>query len=1096
MKKQLLTLMAALFVTTTASLAQSELYPKHFDLDEVTLLDGPMKTAMDLNIQVLMQYDIDRLLTPFVRQAGLAATTDTSSPYYQWLTKHPNFKNWGDSSFDLSGHVGGHYLSALALAYAACHDSDTKALLKERLDYMVGVMKDCQDQYDVNTQGLYGFIGGQPINSDWTALYSGNIQPYKNHGGWVPFYVQHKILAGLRDAYLYGGSTVAKELFRKMADWSVNVVNKVSDSNMQTLLDTEHGGMNESMLDAYQLFGDEKYLDAARKYTHKTMLNGMQSLNTTFLDGKHANTQVPKYIGMERIGEFEDGILNIENSAARSNLQSSIFNSQFSKAAQNFWQDVAENRTVCIGGNSVNEHFLARANANRYIDNLDGPESCNTNNMLKLSEMMADRTVATDLQSAARSADFYEQAMWNHILSTQDPKTGGYVYFTTLRPQGYRIYSQVNQGMWCCVGTGMENHSKYGHFIYTHDSTDVLYVNLFVPSLLESNDFVITQETNFPNSNYVELTVGKAGHYTIAIRHPEWAGKNYGIDVNGTAIDVSAVNYGKAGYIKETRSWSVGDKISITLDPQLRYEECPGYTDYIAFKYGPILLGAQTTATTSDEAAATGLVYEHLQNEYAGEGRMDHAPGSMASSKNLLDAPLLIGSRDDVLSRIQRLRSIDLSFTIDASRPGVNTYKWESLKLVPFYKIHHARYMCYWYQQTAENFAASDMAETEAQNEALANRTIDFVAPGEQQSEAGHEYNYSSDSSTGTYNGETYRDARSGGYVEYALYNPKGITDSLSILCRFTTADRGRKASLLVDGQKIASITIPTSVKNADANGFYNIEYPIPAELCTNNGAAKAKFVVRLSADQGTLNPGLYYLRLMSGYDATAKAYRFICSDWTTGDAGRIPASSITYDTDHNILKAKSKGNNNIALMLRYQDCDYDIDKSQTYLVVRGTSLSTADGHSYLWWLNGSNHGTQVKPTVQRTITVGDTQQTLIAWNMPASGIYENFSGDRPNVCLGMTIFGLTSSATDGSCDIYDINFVADIDDYVDQSTALRGDVNADGQVGIGDIVAITNIMAGITLTIPLFRSDVNSDGQVGIGDIVAITNIMAGGGD
>ena len=1077
MKKNLLTLMAGALIAVAPqnAIAQSELYPGHFDLNEVTLLDGPMKTAMDLNIQVLMQYDVDRLLTPFVRQAGLASTTDTSSPYYQWLTKHPSFTNWGDSSFDLSGHVGGHYLSALALAYAACHDSDTKALLKERLDYMVGVMKDCQDQFDDNTQGLYGFIGGQPIKSDWTALYSGNIQPFKNHGGWVPFYVQHKILAGLRDAYLYGGNTVAKELFRKMADWSVNVVSKVSDSNMQTVLDTEHGGMNESMADAYQLFGDQKYLDAAQKYTHKTMLNGMQSLNTTFLDGKHANTQVPKYIGMERIGTI-----------------SSSQSSQYTKAAKNFWQDVAENRTVCIGGNSVNEHFLARANANRYIDQLDGPESCNTNNMLKLSEMMADRTAATDPELSATYVDFYEQAMWNHILSTQDPSTGGYVYFTTLRPQGYRIYSQVNQGMWCCVGTGMENHSKYGHFIYTHDGSDVLYVNLFVPSQLESDDFAITQETTFPNSNFVELTVGKAGNYTIALRHPAWAGKNFSWSVNGENMNNEA-EYGKAYYIKETRNWAVGDKISITLDPQLRYEECPGYTDYIAFKYGPILLGAQTTAATPDEAKATGLTYEQLQNEYAGAGRMDHAPGSMAAAKNLLDAPLLIGNRADVLSRIQRLRSIDLSFIIDASRPDVSTYKWESLKLVPFYKIHHARYMCYWYQQTAENFAASDMAQTEAQNEALANRTIDFVATGEQQSEAGHEYNYSSDSSTGTYNGETYRDARSGGYVEYALYNPKGVTDSLSILCRFTTADHGRKASLLVDGQKIASITIPSSVKNADANGFYNIEYPIPAELCTNNGAAKAKFVVRLAADQGTLNPGLYYLRLMSGYDATAKAYRFICSDWTTGDANRIPASSITYDTDKNILHARSRGNNNIALMLRYQDCDYDIDKSQTYLVVRGTNLSTTDGHSYLWWLNGSNHGTQVKPTVQRTVTIGDTQQLLVAWSMPSSGIYENFSGDRPNVCLGMTIFGLTSTASDGSCDIYDINFVSDIDDYVDQSTALRGDVNADGQVGIGDIVAITNIMAGITLTIPLFRSDVNSDGQVGIGDIVAITNIMAG---
>ncbi|MBR0276510.1 MAG: glycoside hydrolase family 127 protein, partial [Prevotella sp.] len=153
MKLRLMLTTAAVSCAVMLS-AQTELYPKHFDLEQVTLLDGPMKTAMDKNIEVLLQYDVDRLLTPYVRQAGLASTTDTGSRYYQWLTKHPNFTNWGDSSFDLSGHVGGHYLSALALAYAACHDAGVKAQLKERMDYMVSVLKDCQDKYDQNTQGL------------------------------------------------------------------------------------------------------------------------------------------------------------------------------------------------------------------------------------------------------------------------------------------------------------------------------------------------------------------------------------------------------------------------------------------------------------------------------------------------------------------------------------------------------------------------------------------------------------------------------------------------------------------------------------------------------------------------------------------------------------------------------------------------------------------------------------------------------------------------------------------------------------------------------------------------------------------------------
>ncbi len=827
--KKILTIIYLLSLTFGIK-AQSELYPKHFDLSEVTLLDGPMKTAMELNFQTLMQYDVDRLLTPYVRQSGLAATTDTDSKYYKWEQKHPSFPNWGSGNFNLDGHVGGHYLTALSLAYAACREAGMKSQLKERMDYMVSVMKDCQDNYDSNTEGLYGFIGGQPINNSWMELYNGSTAAIGNNWGWVPFYCQHKILAGLRDAYIYGGSADAREAFRKLADWSVNVIAKVSDTDLQGFLGCEHGGMNESLLDAYQLFGDEKYLATAKRYTHQAMLNGMQTLNTTFLDNKHANTQVPKYIGMERIGE--------QDATATTYLT----------AAENFWTDVAQNRTVCIGGNSVAEHFLAVASSNRYIDHLDGPESCNTNNMLKLSEMLGDRT------GDAKYMDFYEQAMWNHILSTQDPITGGYVYFTTLRPQAYRIYSRVNQGMWCCVGTGMENHSKYGHFIYTHDGTNTLYVNLFTPSKLESEDFVVTQETQFPFEAKTTLTVGKAGNYAIALRHPAWTGSEYQVSVNGTPVNADVVQ-GTASYVTINRTWAVNDKVEVSLPMELRYEECPNYTDFIAFKYGPILLAANVSPED-----------ESLPNEYAGAGRMDHAPSAMTTPKNLLSSPLLIGERDNVLGRIQAQDQSQLTFTLDASRPGVGTYKWTTLTLQPFYQIHHARYSCYWYQQTAKNFANSSMAQTEAANEALLARTLDFVAPGEQQSEAGHEYNYSSDSGKGSYKDESYRDAKAGGYVQYTLFNPDGVNDALSIMCRFTVDDHGRKATLLVDGENIADIEIPTTVKKSE-NGFYNIEFPIPASLVNDSeGRVKTQFVVRLAATEGTVNPGLYYLRLMKGY--------------------------------------------------------------------------------------------------------------------------------------------------------------------------------------------------------------------------------------
>ncbi len=1009
MKKYILFLAVALGATSNAQ-AQSEIYPKHFELREVKLTDGsPFADAMHRNSRYLLEYDAERLLTPFVVQAGLCNTGDKESPYYQWQERHPAFLNWGDASFDLSGHVAGHYLSALALAMAAETDAALCEQLQQRLERMLQVMDDCQQVFDTNTTGMKGFLGGQPIRDSWEGLYGGNVSAFTKRGGWVPLYCQHKVLAGLRDAYLYAGSERAKEMFRKMADWSVELVSKLSDSQMATVLNIEHGGVNESLADAYQLFGDSKYLEAAKKYSHQTMVSGMQTLNKTFLNGKHANTQVPKYIGFERVAE-------LDASATR-----------YMTATRNFWDDVAQNRTTCIGGNSVNEHFLSVEACNRYIDYLDGPESCNTNNMLKLSEMMSDYT------GDAKYADFYEYATWNHILSTQDPTTGGYVYFTTLRPQGYRIYSQVNQGMWCCVGTGMENHSKYGHFIYTHDGQSKLYVNLFTASELNDETFALRQETNFPYSPTTKLTIQREGEYTLCVRHPAWTTAEYSIAVNGAKQDIN-VQTGKASYVEINRKWVAGDVVEVQLPMALRFVECPNYTDYIAFQYGPILLAGQTTAASEAEVEGTGLQYEALQNEYAGAGRMDHAPGSMAKSISLTKSPMLIGERQEVLGRITMVDAEKLLFRIDASRPDVQSYKWNSLPLKPFYTIHHARYMAYWLQQTAEQYAKSDLAQNEAAAEALLQRTLDFVAPGEQQSEAGHEYNYSSESTTGTYNSETYRDAKANGYVQYTLYNKTGVKDSLAIMLRFTTADAGRKGTLTVDGVKIADVTVLKTVANDEGNGFYNVEYPIPAALvCDSEGNVKREFKVRLTASSTTMMPGLYYMRLMRGYDA--HAYQFVCTDWTTGDANRLAASKINYDEAANTMSMRQTGNNNVALMMQYAGKQYTIAKEQKYLVVKGKHLSLKSGASYLWWLNGINKGSQVAPTLTRTT---DDGCQVVAWDMSKSGLSANITGDRPNVCMGQTIFGLTSSSTDGYTEIHYIGYAEDVDDEITGIAALR----------------------------------------------------------
>lgn len=958
--------------------AQSQLYPQHFNLDEVTLLDGQHRDMMIINAKLLLDYDADRLMTPFVRQAGLDGNvkiaenpTGASSKYKGWVAKHPSFSNWGLSSWSLEGHVGGHYVSALALAYSATKNdaklADLNAKLKSRLDYCVDIMKDCQDAYKGNTKGMEGFIGGQPINQIWTGLYNNDLTEFRKFGGWVPFYCQHKVLAGLRDAYIYAGSTVAKDAFKGLCDWSVNVVSKLSTGDMQAVLGWEHGGMNETLVDAYKLFGEKKYLTAAKKYSHQYMIDGMKTYNATFLDGKHANTQVPKYIGFERIYQEDHTMKDYRNTVL------------------NFWDDVAYKRTVCIGGNSISEHFQSHNNGALYITNLEGPESCNSNNMLKLSEDLFDDT------HNVKYADFYEQTMYNHIMSTQDPNTGGYVYFTSLRPQSYRIYSKVNQGMWCCVGTGMENHSKYAHFAYTHTS-DTLFVNLFVASELNNDKFGLKQETNYPFEQATKLSVTK-GKYVLAVRRPSW-----------TTDGGKYVCYN----VKK------GDVINVELPMSLSMEACPDYKDYIAFKYGPILLSARTATEAK------------LQNEYGGEGRMDHSPGAMASIKPLSDSPLIIGDRKQVLDSISVKDLSKLQFNL-------KTYNKGTITLEPFNGIHHSRYACYFFQGTPEDYANSSMGKADAAEQAMIARTLDYVATGEQQSEAGHDAKYSVSSTHGTYRGETYRDGQANNYVQYVLENKGGETTNVALMIRMITADKNRSMSIYIDNVKIGDFTVPSNYKGADENGFFNVEFRIPDNLLKDSkGKVKPKLTFKVVASPSTLLPGLYYLRLLKDYKDNS--YTWNCSDWKTGDSGRVSQSNFAYDLENNTITIKAgTGANNVCLSLSTEDKDYEINADQKYLVVRGTNLSLTNSASFLWWLNGVNHWSSVSPTINKTIKIttedgNSTSEKIIAWDMTKSGLSDNNIGNRFSICEGATIFGLTS--TTGTSVIKYIGFESDVTAY------------------------------------------------------------------
>ncbi len=795
---------------TSGCIAQSKLYPHLFDLEEVTLSEGMFKTALDLNNETLLQYDVNRLLTPYFRQAGLT----------QWEVEHPNFPNWGSGNFRLDGHVGGHYLSALALAYAATKDEDMRARMKERMEYVVKKMAQCQSVFDNNTEGLYGYVGGLPDNGVWTGLYRGDLTRFNQNRGNVPLYTIHKVFAGFRDAWLYAGNEQARTCFLKMCDWGVNLISNLSDSQMQDILNTEHGGINEMFADAYQITGDTRYLEAAHRYTHQTMVDNMQTVNTTFLSNRHANTQVPKYIGFARLAQQETP------------STPETLHSPLNISARNFWTDVVENRTVALGGNSVNEHFVQHSNSHHHITMPDGPESCNTNNMLKLTETLFAN------EAHGKYGDFYEMAMFNHILSTQHPETGGYVYFTSLRPQHYRMYSQVNKGMWCCVGTGMENHSKYGEFIYSRDvERNTLYVNLFVPSKLANKQYSLTQETRFPYEQGTTLTIDKHGTYTIAIRKPSWCG-DMGLTINSSSKEVKEQD----GYLYIKGRWKAGDKINVSLPMKLNYLPCPGYDAYVALRYGPILLGAITST-------------EDLTGQHAGEGRMDHAPG-LGKQLSLTSAPMLIGNRHCVLDSIYMVDAEKLHFKI---RTGLyNNPHWSDLTLQPFYTIHEARYMTYWQQLTSEEWAEicrQVMAEEEAKMK-LEARTLDFVATGEQQSDAGHALQGTF--GKGSYDGEFYVDTQSGQWFSYQL-STQGIEDNVSLMCRFHSADVGRVVTIYVNDKELIHMTM----ERKPFNGQYNWEYPISKELLRIEDTLPDSISVRFEASGRTPVPGLYYLRLL-----------------------------------------------------------------------------------------------------------------------------------------------------------------------------------------------------------------------------------------
>lgn len=773
---------------TSLAFGQVKKNVSYFPLNKVHLSESVFSKAMQTDEKYILSMDADRLLAPYLKEAGLKP-------------KKENYPNWENTGLD--GHIGGHYISALSLMYASTGD----AKIKQRLDYMIDELERCQ-----NLSGN-GYLSGVPNGkAAWKEIADGNIRAatFGLNDRWVPLYNIHKIYSGLRDAYWYADSEKAKKMLIKLTDWMADEVSRLSDAQIQDMLRSEHGGLNEVFADVYDITKNPKYLKLAHRFSHLAILNPLL-IQEDKLTGIHANTQIPKVIGFKRIADLEN-------------------NKEWSNAADFFWNNVTQKRSAIIGGNSVSEHFNPINDFSGMIKSIEGPETCNTYNMLKLSKEL----YATNPKSSY--VDYYERALYNHILSTQNPEKGGFVYFTPMRPGHYRVYSQPETSFWCCVGSGMENHAKYGEMIYAYSDED-LYVNLFIPSVLKWSEkkLVLRQENNFPENPSTKLVfdVASKSNINLKLRAPEWANASeITISVNGKNVNVPV---DAEGYLTIKRKWKKGDVIEMKMPMHLSAEQLPDHSDYFAFKYGPIVLAAKYGKENQD-----GLFADDSRG-----GHIAHGP-----QIPLNEIPTILGSSTSVLSHLEAVNGKDLTFRLKGLYPQ-NKFS-NGLELVPFYKIQEERYIIYFPQANQDKIEMiqKQKAKEEEEIRKLDNITSDKIQLGEQQPESDH-FIDSKDSNTGYMEDRHFREAK--GWFSYQMRNKDKNAKYLYIL--YFDANNNRTLNAEINGIKMIS-------KNFDGKSGSSPQSLLIA--IPESESRKEILNVKFNTKEKSLTPKIIEVRLLT----------------------------------------------------------------------------------------------------------------------------------------------------------------------------------------------------------------------------------------
>jgi hypothetical protein len=627
-----------------ASGAPVELSAQPFPLSQVRLFDGPFRAAQMRDADYLLSLDPDRLLRNFRINAGLPSS---ALPYGGW--EYPDC--------ELRGHIVGHYLSACSLMYASTGD----ARFKQRVDVIVAGMAECQAA--LATNGAHaGYLSAFPES------FIDRVE--QRRPVWAPWYTLHKIMAGLLDSYQLAGNTQALAVLTNMAGWVKFRVDRLPVEKMQASLYTEFGGMNEVLANLYAVTGNPDHLRLAEAFNQKVIFDPLAA-GQDKLDGLHANTQIPKMIGAARQYELTG-------------------NTRDADIAKFFWERVALHRSYVIGGHSDREHFFPVTDFDRHLT-AETAETCNTYNMLKLTRHLFEWA------PGAVTMDFYERALYNDILASQDPQEGMFVYLMSLKPGHFKTYSTPEDSFWCCVGTGMENHAKYSDTIYFHNDRD-LFLNLFIPSELvwPEKGLVLRQETQFPERDTMRLDFICKNPVPLAlnIRWPAWTEKP-SVRVNGKA---QKINGRPESYVSLDREWRDGDRVDIQLPMKLHTETLPGTTNIIALLYGPIVLAG--------ELGTNGMPNPYAKNQTDLVKVPDPA------------VPLFVGDEKSLLKHVAAAGAPLTFRTRGVGQP-------HDVTLIPFYKMNHQRYSVYWNLVSPADWQANPQKvslESAARMEAVLNR--------------------------------------------------------------------------------------------------------------------------------------------------------------------------------------------------------------------------------------------------------------------------------------------------------------------------------------------------------------------------------------